>query len=437
MLRLSPLPVIALLPLLGITSPAHAQRALTLADALRCALGSDEIIGTAEQDLEGARAEVMDQASSLMPTLEMSGARGKGADESFFLWAQGETTEIDYTFWRAETLFSAPLLAAADIGDLVSARQELRAAEYGLDATRQVVLFDVVRAYYEALSAHSAVDVTQASAAASRALEQAAEQRLATGTETEIEVQRARGRRIAAEGEVHQASFDAHEADLELAHLAHLPLEPFDLALPDTPDLPSESSEQRVDLALGGRPDLLAFHWTSEAARSAVHAQALELVPTLGVRWSTGYGLYAPETARNTPHEWALMLRVDWELPGLIEPAADVAAARAAQQRAELALKRARRDTELVVARAEIALEAAGVAVDVAQERDGVAQANLDAGMRLYREGLGTGLEVSTLNAERDEAAAELLRAVLDRDLARVDLLEAVGADPLAVYAGR
>ena len=77
------------------------------------------------------------------------------------------------------------------------------------------------------------------------------------------------------------------------------------------------------------------------------------------------------------------------------------------------------------------------VAVTVARERDSVAQANLDAGMRLYREGLGTGLEVSTLNADRDEAAAELLRAELRRDLARVDLLEAVGADPLDVFVGR
>lgn len=404
---------------------------------MRGAVQGDEEILAAEQEVEGARAEVLERTSRLLPTLELSGGPGKGADEAFFLWIRGETTEIDYTFWRAETLFAAPLLAPSDIGDLVGATRSLRATEQGADAERLGVLFDVVRAYYEALSAHSAVTVARASSQAARALEIAAQRRLNAGTETTIEVERARGDRIAAEGAVLEATYAAQIADLGLAHLARLPQAPYVLKNPDPPRLPDEDAEQRIELALAGRPDMLSLRWSHRAARAAVHAQALSLVPELQLRWSTEYGLYNPETTRNTPHEWALMLRADWELPGLLEPAADIAAARAEERRSELALQRLERDIVLAVRTAELAREAAEAARAVASERDIVAQANLDAGMRMYEEGMATGLEVSTLKSARDAAAAELVRALLERDLAEVALLEVLGIDPLAAYAGQ
>jgi len=420
---------------LGLAGPAWAERVVTLGEALRGAQLQDEEIEAAEQDVLSARAEVLERTSRLLPTLELSGGPGKGADESFFLWVRGETTEIDYTFWRAEALFAAPLLAPSDIGDLVSADRSLRAAEQGADATRLVVLFGVVRAYYEALSAHSAVQVARASAEAARALEEAARRRLDAGTETLIEVERARGDRIAADGAVQEAIYAAQMADLGLAHLARLPSRSFSLAVPERPALQDEDDEERLGLALADRPDVLSLRWSLLAAKVAVHAEALTLVPELQVRWSTEYAFYSPDTTRSTPHEWALMLQADWELPGLLEPAADIASARADERRAEMALQRLERDAELAVKTAEIALEAAEVAQIVATERDTVAQANLEAGMRLYEGGLATGLEVSTLKAARDAAAAELVRASLERDLAEVGLLEVLGADPLVAYA--
>ena len=420
----------------GMEGSARGEGVVTLGEALRGAVQGDEEILAAEQDVESARADVLKRTSRLLPTLELSGGPGKGADEAFFLWVRGETTEIDYTFWRAETLFAAPLLAPSNIGELVSSSRGLRAAEQGADAERVGVLFDVVRAYYKALSAHFAVKVARASSQAARALEIAAQKRLKAGTETTIEVERARADRIAAEGAALEASYDAQIADLGLAHLARLPQAPYTLTPPDPPRLPDENDEQRIELALTGRPDVLSQRWSYRAARAAVHAQALSLVPELQVRWSTEYSLYNPETTRSTPHEWALMLRADWELPGLLEPAADIAAARADERRSELALQRLERDIELAVRTAELAREAAGAALGVASERDIVAQANLEAGMRLYEEGMATGLEVSTLKSARDAAAAELVRAHLERDLAEVALLEVLGIDPLTAYAG-
>ena len=92
--------------------------------------------------------------------------------------------------------------------------------------------------------------------------------------------------------------------------------------------------------------------------------------------------------------------------------------------------------TKLVIGlfTAVVAVSSAEAALQVAREIDALAQANLEAGMRLYQEGLATGLEVTTLKTERDAAAAELVGAQLARDLAEVDLLEVLGVDPLQAY---
>ncbi len=420
-----------------ITSPALAARPLTLAEALAGAAGGDETIGVADEELEEARAEVVDQAAGLLPTFDLSASRGQGGDQQLFQPGKDVEAVTDHTFWRAESMFSAPVLAPSDIGDLVAADREMRAQEETALATRHEVLFDVVRAYYEALWAHSGIQVAEASAEVARTLEDAAQRRLGAGTETQIEVDRARGDRIEAEGEAQAARFEALDADLVLAHAACVPLEALELSVPQRPAVPGASSHGRLALAREGRPDLRAHHWTSLAAASAVHAEALTLAPELQVRWSTRYTTYDPEDLSRPPHTWTLMLRADWQLPGILEPAAEIAQARAQQRRADLELQRAHRETELSVRSAEISLEASEAAVAVARERDGVADANLAAGMRLYEEGMATGLEVSTLKAERDAAAAELLGAALERDLAEVDLLEQLGVDPLEVYATR
>ena len=414
-------------------SAAEAGRSLSLAEALSGAASGDETIGTADQELEVARAEVLDQTAGLLPTFDVNASRARGGDQQLFKKSLDEVT--DYTFWRAESMLSAPLVAPSAIGDLVAADRSMRAQEEEVASTRIDVLFDVVRAYYEALSAHSAISVAEASAEVASTLEDAARRRMAAGTETQIEVDRARGARIEADGDVQAARFAALDADMVLAHAACVPLEPLDLTVPARPAIPGTSSEGRVALARADRPDLRSLHWAAQAARSAVHAEALTLAPEIQVRWSTRYTLYDPEDLNTPPHRWTLMLRADWELPGILEPAAEIAAARAQQRQADLALEQAHRQTELEVRTAELALEAAEAAVTVARERDGVAAANLAAGMQLYDQGMAIGLEVSTLKAERDASAAELLGAELARDLSEVDLLQQLGVDPLAVYA--
>ena len=156
------LPCALLLALVGWSSAAGAAEPLTLAAALRSAAGTDETIGIGEQELALARAEVLDQTSSLLPTLEFSGGTGRTGDDLAFLFGQSATSATEYAFWRAETLLTAPLLAPADIGDLVVASRSLDARKQQQRLVLYDVLYGVVRTYYEALSAHQAVDVPRA-----------------------------------------------------------------------------------------------------------------------------------------------------------------------------------------------------------------------------------------------------------------------------------
>ena len=415
-------------------SPASAQPQtpatnLTLADALRGADQRDEEIAAADEELDVARADLASAASDLMPSVDLSAARTQG---SGVMDLDSNTYSENKQYWRSEVEVSTPLLDLDDVGDLVAAKGEQKVAGAEREFTRQQVLYAVTRAYYEALASHAAVEVAQASVDAAEALEDAALVRLAAGYEIKLEVNRAKADRLVAEGERQQAAFQAHVADLGLAHAANLPLEPFTLSTPHRPQIPGNDTPSRLDLASIGRPDLLSAKHSMGAARARRHAAGLELVPDIGLAFN---GLYTDVRDDRDPERWRLMLEASWTLPGLIDTPADIARARAQERQAALSVGRLERDLELSVRVAEIQLDAAEAALRVAQERDAVAHANLEAGMRLYGEGLATGLEVATLKTEQDAAAAGMLEKSLARNLAEVALLEVLGVDPLEAYA--
>lgn len=420
----------------GLAHAGDSPTPLTLAEALHSVAGEDELIGMAEQDIEAARADTTAAASALLPTPGLGLSRIVSGDEMMMLRTGLDYPVAEYKVWRPTFDVSTPLIAPSAIGGLVAAGRAENASRSRLDATRTQVAFGVARAYYEALSAHSVVEVSEASASAARTLEAAAESRLAAGTETRIGVERARADRITAEGAMEQARFAADQADLALAHAAHLPLVSYALTAPVRPDVPGSSTEERVQLSRVDRPDIRAAEWTESAAAAAIHSAGLSLSPEVHLGFSWQYTRYDREDLREQlPAErWTLGLQLQWELPGILGPTADVRAACALRNQARLELNRLDREASALVRSGELALEAAEAALQVAREIDTLAQGNLDAGMRLYQEGLATGLEVTTLKTERDAAAAELVGAQLARDLAEVDLLEVLGVEPLRAY---
>jgi len=417
-----------------IPRPAMAQRSLSLADALRSALGEDEVIATAGEEIEVAKADTATAASNLAPTIDIATSFSH-ANQYREVESGGNVTtqESQFDYVRADANINAPIADPSGIANLVSADQARKAVRAERDATRDDVLFGVVRAYYAALSAHSAVQAAQASAQAARTLEDAARGRMAAGTETILGVDRARADRIAAEGTAEQAGFLEQSAHLALAHAAGLPLEPLTLTTPARPTPPGGGTDARVDLALGGRPDLLSARYAVRSSRSAVAAAALSLAPSLHLRWDYRYSTAAVSLFEDQDR-WFLRIQAQWILPGLFGPVAEISRSHARRRQATLAVNRIERTMELEVRSMELALDAAEAALRVARERDALSQANLDAGLRLYQAGLATGLEATTLNSERDEAAAELVWSTLARDLAEVDLLQVMGEDPLIVY---
>ncbi len=433
-----PLSGVALCAVLCAPGPAAAQRSLTLAEALQSAAVRDETIGIAEQDVASARAGEAAAGADLLPTAALSASRVRTDEEiSRELGGGGEVIIQRLEYGRADLSLSTPLVNPTGIGELVAAGEARLAAVQQQHATEQEVLYGVVRTYYAALSARSAVRAAEASADAARTLEEAARGRLAAGTETVLGVDRARADRIAADGALEQARFLAQSSDLALAHAAGLPLaepaaEAFALHVPERPTPPGGGTGVRIDLALIGRPDLLTARYSARSARTGITAAALRLAPELSLDWSWRYNENSGFSG--DPESWTLTLQASWALPGLIGPAAAIASARAGWRRADLQVRQLERSLDLEIRSAELALDAAEAALVVARERDALAQANLDAGLRLYTAGLATGLEVSTLNSERDEAAADLVWSTLERDLAEVALLEALGEDPLAVY---
>ncbi len=426
-----------LTPCVGLAAlcwPACAAAAnpepLTLEDALRNASMQDETVLAAGETLEVARAGVADATANLLPTVEVSAAQAFGS---------GVQDRIDGTYAekpsyrRAELEVRVPLLDLDEVGGVVAAKRERRAAAARQEMTRDQALYAVARAYQEALSAQAAVESARASVDSAVALERATRIRVDSGDEIQLELDRVRADRVVAEGKAQQAAFAAEVAVVRLAYAANLPAEEYELIPPQRTTIPIPDTDSLDGLAGLGRADLRCSHWTFEAARARRRAAGLELVPDINLELN---GRYTDIRDDRDPERWRVMLVASWTLPGLIDTPAKMKRARAVERRAELDVRRLQREIDLSVRTAEIHLAAAQAAVVVAEEHASIASDNLAAGMALYEGGLATGLQLTTLRASRDGAVADLQEALLTRDLAEVDLLEELGVDPLEAFAG-
>jgi outer membrane protein TolC len=194
----------------------------------------------------------------------------------------------------------------------------------------------------------------------------------------------------------------------------------------NSPELPSLDGALAV--AEAGRPDLAA-------ARDAVRARgyALERAkqgdnPALAVTAGAGY---AASTWSGGNASASVGAQVDWPIFDGHAARADETTARTNLRKAELTLRKLRNQVGLDVETAIIEVERTGQRVSATEKAQTAADANLNAARLKYREGKGILLEVTDARSSATSAAANVVQARFDLQIALAGLRRVMGTDPI------
>jgi outer membrane protein TolC len=149
----------------------------------------------------------------------------------------------------------------ARAGRIDAAKAQVLAANFAFNDAHRIVIYEVQRAYYNLLNAIGQEDAARASLANAKAVQQAAEDRLANGLSTLPDVLEARSATAQADyslqavlGQEEIARGDLATALGNSANIA-VNVQPLDqLTIPDSIN---ETVDQAIDRALGQRPDLM------------------------------------------------------------------------------------------------------------------------------------------------------------------------------------
>jgi outer membrane protein len=172
-------------------------------------------------------------------------------------------------------------------GRINAAKAQLLASNFAFNDTHRRVIYQVQQSYYRLLSSMGQEDAARASLSNARAVQQAAEERLAHGLATLPDVLEARSATAQAEYDL-QAIVGAEEiaqGDLATAvgasATAVILVQPLDQV--PTPESISDTVDQAIDQALGQRPDLMQQVAEIRSATARVKEARAAYYPTLNI----------------------------------------------------------------------------------------------------------------------------------------------------------
>jgi len=347
-----------------------------------------------------------------------------------FAGALGDSEPIvvqEKTYWTASATVSQPLFNGSALPMLRGAYALTDAARLDEEAQRHRILAGVAHAYYGLAVARENVDLAESSRDTRADQLHLAERQVAAGVAPRRAVLQAELALSRAEREVVRAEEDVVRAEEAFHRLTGLPRDT-EVALPD-PLAPPADLEEALQVSLAHRPDLQAADKRVHAAVLDRRAVTYQWLPKVDANFTYSYSENTGFS--NDPTLWVASIQANWLLwdGGLRQAQSRERLAR--QRIAELTAEKQRDQAEEEIRttwegylRSEAALKAVEDEVVLSDE-------NLQLAERGFSAGTTTWLEVQ--DAELGVRLSRLSQVTerMNRDLAVIDLLVAMGTPPL------
>ena len=415
-----------------VAAPAAETAPITLDEALRLALDRNERVAIAAEDLWQARLDLRGAWLRLLPTLSLGATLRVNDRQGTVPVAGGGVRvvqeQVAPTGWAqaAVTLFeprTVPGIITSDAGvDVAVARTEV---------VRYDLSYSVIETYLAVGIARNAVRAAERSVQTAREILRITSARVDVGQalpidrlRSELAVTRAEATLIASKAALAEAREQLRfligaEHPVQIAEGSELLTERLAVGL--------------VEGASGGRPDLRLLGEQLEEIDAVTDWDWLSFAPAL-----TALGRYQISTEggfTNQNERGWLELGLVWTLVSGGEPFLQLSRNRSLARQGQLTLAWAERQAIFETTAARERLEAARSAVLTARERLALAREARAQILLSYEAGRASALDL--LESEDELQAAEIGKTAGDLDLAErhVDLMRALGIDPLATPA--
>ena len=414
------------------TLPLSLKRAVEIALAPdgspRVTLSQESIRQAETRRLEARAAFLPDLESSVSDQRETVNLRTFGFNFTSALVPGFTFPSIvgPFSVFDARATASQTVFDFSTIRKYQEAKVNIQAAKSDFDATKNQVTDQVARAYVTTLRAQAALDTARANVELSQALLTLAQQQKDAGTGTGLDVTRADVQLANDKQRLVAAANDRRRAGLNLMRAMGLRL---DAGIQLTDKLEYRPADiGTLDEALAEarklRAELKAQKDREQSARLSYSSVKAERLPSLGA--SANYGsIGAGIVGAQATYDYGLSLRVPLYNGGLRE-------ARRAESLSQYRQEQTRthdleQQVELDVRLAFDSINSAATEVTTALEGQDLSEKELAQAKRRYQAGVANSLEVTDAQTRLDRARDNLINALYDYNVARIDLATATG----------
>ncbi len=426
--------------LAGVTGSAQTSQAvlpLSLKRAVELALTNDgnARVALAQELIEQARTQQAIAKSVFLPNLDGSVAERRQVSN---LQAVGFNFKLPipgfsipsivgpFSVFDARVTAQQSIFNFSDYRKYQAAKISATAVRTDADATRNSVSDEVARNYLTCLLADANRATAQANVELSGVLLKLAGQQKDAGTGTGIEVTRAQVQLANDRQSLIRADNDRSRAILQLLKTIGLKMDaPVELTtkldLKKTDDV---SSDVLVEQARKARPELKTERQRQDAARLTITSVKDERLPSVGAQ--ADYGTIGSDVGSAHPtYTMGISLRVPIFDGGRRE--ARISQSLSQYHQEEIRLRDLDRQVELQVRTALEALHSATAEVQAANEGQALSENELAQARRRYEAGVSTSIEVTDAQTRLQRARDNLVKALYDHNVARLDLATATG----------
>jgi len=312
--------LIAAVVLVGAAAPgrittATVERELTLEDALALARQHNKSMVVERARLEQAQTALSSAWSQLLPTIAAQGKYTRNYHDFVFCTGQimaGVCTGGQLVIQPVNQLdgvvsFNAPLIVPAAYAGLQSVKANINASEANYELSETNVLYAVAQAFYAAAVSDEVLVARLSNIDVARATLDNAKTRLAAGTVTKVDVDRAELAMLRAEQQAREARHGRDQSYRALGTLIQIQ-GPFRAKAPET--LSAPPPEQPLENVLKLRPEFRALDFSAKAADLEATANAWRWSPSISAFGNARKFNY--DNFNRDRHSWAVGLQLDW-----------------------------------------------------------------------------------------------------------------------------
>jgi outer membrane protein len=415
--------------------PLSMKRAIQIALAPegspRIAL-AQESINLAQEQIKDARAALLpDIESSVVEHRQTSNLKAFGFNFAFPVIPGVPAFSLP-DIVGPFSVFDARATATQSIFDLAAIKRyqaskvNVDSLKWDFDAAKNQVAEQVARAYVAALRAGAALETAQANIDLSNALLKLAQTQKQAGTGTGIEEVRAQVQLANDRQRLAVAENDRRKAGLNLMRTMGLKLE-------STIQLTDKLEYAPVDLgtmdealvaARKSRAELKAQHNREQYAQMTYVATRAERLPSVGASADYGAIGLTPANALGT-YSYGVSVKVPIFNGGRREARAAEASVQHRQE--EIRSHDLEQQVELEVRLAFDSISSAATQVTTAREGVDLSERELEQARRRYSAGVTNSIEVTDAQTRLDRARDNLIAALYNYNVARIDLATATG----------